>query len=72
MKGYNHSGCPCCARIAFDRSVCGYVVKLCWLSRHGHVVNLSSIVGPVKFEADLYVEERSQLANFDQIGYTDL
>ena len=37
-----------------------------------HVVNLSSIVGHVRFEANLFVDERSQLANFDKIGYTGL
>ena len=39
-KGYSQYGCPLCIRIAFDRSACGYVVKLCRLSHVGHVVNL--------------------------------
>ena len=72
MKDYSNSERPFCIRIAFDRSVCGYVVKLCCLSRVGHVVNLLSIVDHVKFEADLSVEDGSQLANFGQIGYTGL
>ena len=38
----------------------------------GHVVNLSSIVGHVRFGADLSVDERSQLSNFGKIGYTGL
>ena len=71
-KCYYHYECLFCVRIVFDRSVCGHVVKLCQLYRVGHVVNLSSIVGHVKFEADLSVEERSQLANFGQNGYTGL
>ena len=51
-KGYNQSECPFCVRIAFDGSVCAYIVKLCRLSHVGHGVNLSSIVGHVKYEAD--------------------
>ena len=38
----------------------------------GHVVNLSFIVGHIRFEAGVYIEERSQLANFGKIGYTGL
>ena len=38
----------------------------------GHVVNLSSIVGHVRFEADLSVDERSQLVNFGKFDYTGL
>ena len=49
-----------------------YVVKLYRLSRVSHVVNLSSIVGHVEFEAGLSGEDRSQLANFGKIGYTGL
>ena len=36
----------------------------------GHGVNVSSIVGHVKFEADWYIEERIQLVNFGKINYT--
>ena len=35
-------------------------------------MNLSSIVGHVRVEAYLSVDERSQLANFGKIGYTGL
>ena len=38
----------------------------------GHIVNLSSIIGHVKFEAGIYIEEKSQLVNFGKIGYTSL
>ena len=71
-KGCDRTTCPFCVRIAFDRVVRGYIVKVCMLSHLGHVVNLSSIIGHVKFEADLSLEERSQLVNFGKIGYTGL
>ena len=57
-KGYEHSGCPFCVRITFDRSVGSYVVKLCRCLHTGHVVNLSSIPGHIRFESDLSAEER--------------
>ena len=47
-------------------------LKRCRSSHIRHAVNLSSIVGHVKFEADLSVEERRQLANFGKISYTSL
>ena len=71
-KGFNDSDCLFFVRVVFDRSVGVYVVKICWSSHMDHVVNLSSIVGHVRFEANLFVDERSQLANFDKIGYTGL
>ena len=71
-KGYEHAGCPFSVRIAFDRSVGSYVVKLCRCLHTGHVVNLYSIPGHVKFESDLSADERGQLANFGKIGYTGL
>ena len=71
-KGCELSGCPFSVRIRFDRSVGSYVVKLCRCLRTGHVVNLSSIPGHVKFESDLFVDEREQLAKFGKIGYTGL
>jgi len=71
-KGFSHSDCSFYVRVAFDRSVGVYVVKRCRSSHMGHVVNLYSIVGHVRFEADLSVDERSQLANFGKIGYTGL
>ena len=71
-KGFNHSDYPFCVCVAFDRSVGGYIFKRCRSSHIRHAVNLSSIVGHVKFEADLSVEERRQLANFGKIGYTSL
>ena len=71
-KGCDHSGCPFCVRIAFDRSVGSYVVKLCRCLHTGHVVNLSSIPGHIRFESDLSIEERSQLPNFGKIGFTGL
>ena len=58
-KGCEHSGCPFSVRIAFDRSVGCYVVKLCRCLHTGHVVNLSSIPGHVKFESDLSADVRS-------------
>ena len=63
---------PFCVRVVFDKTVGGYVIIVCRLSHLGHVVNLSSIIGHVKFEADLSIEERSQLANFGKIDYTGL
>ena len=72
MKGFNHSNCPFCVRVAFDRLVYVHVVKRCRSSHIGHVVNLSSIVGHIRFEAGAYIEERNQLANFGKIGYTGL
>ena len=71
-KDFNHPDCPFCIRVAFDRLVCAYVVKRCRSSFIGYVVNLSSIVGHVRYESDLSVDERSQLANFGKIGYTSL
>ena len=57
-KGCEQSSCPFSVRIAFDRSVSSYVVKLCRCLHTGHVVNLSTIAGHVKFESDLSVDER--------------
>ena len=71
-KSFCHLDCPFCVRVAYDRSVGDYVVKRRRSSYIDHIVNLSSIVGHVRFEADLSVEERSQLANFGKIGYTGL
>ena len=71
-KGCDHSGCPFSVRIAFNRSVGFYVVKLCRCLHTGHVVNLSSIPGYVRFELDLSADKRGQLANFGKIGYTGL
>ena len=71
-KGCEQSSCPFSVRIAFDRSVSSYVVKLCRCLYTGHVVNLSTIAGHVKFESDLSVDEREHLANFGKIGYTGL
>ena len=48
-KGCDHSDCPFCVRVTFDRSVCSYVVKLCQCTHTDHVVNLSSIPGHVRF-----------------------
>ena len=67
----SYSDCPFYVRVAFDRLVSAYIVKRCRSSHMGHAVNLSSIVGHVRFEADLSIDERSQLANFGKIGYTD-
>ena len=67
-KGCEHSGCPFCVRIAFNRSVGSYVVKLCRCLHTGHVVNLSSIPGHIRFASDLSIEERSQSVNFGKIG----
>ena len=51
-KGFNHPDCPFCIRVAFDRSVGAYVVKRCRSSHTCHGVNLSSIVGHVRYESD--------------------
>ena len=71
-KGCEHSGCPFCVRIAFDRSVDFYIVKLCQCLHTSHIVNVSSIPGHIMFESDLSIEERCQLAIFCKIGYTGL
>ena len=71
-RGFNHSDCPFCIRVALYRSIGVYVVKMCRSSHMDHVVNISSIVGHVRFEADLSIDERGQLANFGKIGYTSL
>ena len=71
-KGCSHSEYPFCVCIALDKSACCYVDKLYRLYFVGDIVNLSSIDSHVKFVADLYVEERSRLTNFGQIGYTSL
>ena len=63
---------PFCVRIAFDRAVGGYIAKVYRLSHLSHVVNVSFIIGRVKFEADLSIEGRSQLINFGKISYSDL
>ena len=70
-KGYDRTISPFCIRVAFDTAVGGYVVKVCQLSHLDHVANFPSIVGYVKFEANLSTEERSQLVNFGKIDYTD-
>ena len=51
--------CPFCVGVAFERVGDGYVVKMYRLSHLGHVINFSSIVGHVKFEATLSTVERS-------------
>ena len=45
---------------------------MCRLTHLGHVVNSSSIIGYVKFEADLYIEEKSQMITFGEMSYTGL
>ena len=64
--------CSIYIRIAFDRAIGGHIIKVCRLSYLGHIINLSSIISQPKFEADLSIEERSQLVNFSNIGYIDL
>ena len=51
-KGCDRTTCPFCVCVAFDRAVGGYVITVCSLSHLGHVVNFSSIIYHVKFEAD--------------------
>ena len=63
-KSYSYLDYSFCAHVAFDRSIRGYVVKRCRDLNIGHFVNLSFIIGHVRSEGDLSVEERSQLANF--------
>ena len=72
MKGCDHTTCQFCVRIVFERSDGSYVIKVCRLAHLGHVVNLSSISGHVEFEADLSIEEKSQLVTFGKFGYTNL
>ena len=55
-KGCNRGMCPFCVRVVFDRVVGGYVFKVYRLPHLDHVVNFSSIVDHVKFEADLSSE----------------
>ena len=45
---------------------------MCRLAHLGHVVKLSSIISHVKFEADLSIEEKSQLVTFGKICYTTI
>ena len=71
-KGCEYSGCPFSVRIAFNRSVGFYVVKLCRFLHTCHVVNLSSIPGHARCEKDSSADERGQLENFGKIGYTGL
>ena len=71
-KGCEHSGCPFCVRIALDRSVGSYIVKMCRCLYTSHVVNLSFIPGHIRFESNLSIEERIQLENFGKISYTGL
>ena len=71
-KGFSHSDCSFYVRVAFDRSVGSYVGKVCQLTHLGRVVNLFSTFGHVKCEYDLSIEERTQLVDFRNIGYTDL
>ena len=72
MKGCGRIMCPFCVHVAFDRVVGGYIVKVCQLSHLDRVVDVSSIVGRVKFEAELSIEERKQLDTFGKMGYTGL
>ena len=60
-KGRDHSDCPFYVRIAFDRSVGSYVVKLCRCLHTGHAVNLTSIPGHIRFASNLSIEERRLL-----------
>ena len=46
-------------RVVFDRIFVSYVVKVYRLSRLDHVVIFLSIVGNVKFEADVSTKEMS-------------
>ena len=55
-KGCVHSGCSFCVCIVFDRSVGSYIVKLCRCLHTGHVVNLSSIPGHIRFESNLSID----------------
>ena len=64
--------CPFYVRIVFDRVVSSCSVKIYWLFQLGHMVNFSSIVGHIKFEAHFSVGERSKLLNFGKMGYTAL
>ena len=71
-KGFNFPGYAFCIRVAFDRSVGAYIVNWCRSSYMGHVVNLPSIVGHVRYESNLSVDERIQLADFGKICYISL
>ena len=71
-KGCDRTTSSFCVRIAFDRSVGSYIVKVHRFTHLGHVVNLPFIIGHVKFEADLSIEEKSQLVTFGKICYTTI
>ena len=64
--------CPFCVRVAFDRVVGGCVAKVYRLFRLGDVINFSSIVGHVKFENNVSIEERSWLVDFNKMRCTSL
>ena len=69
-KGCDRTTCSFCVRIVFYILVGSYIVKVCRLTDVDHVVNLSSIIGHVKFEAGLSIEEKNQLVAFGKMGYT--
>ena len=71
-KGCDRTTCSFCVRIVFYILVGSCIVKVCQLTDVGHVVNLSSIIGHVKFEANLSIEEKIQLVTFGKMGYTGL
>ena len=64
-KDCDHTTCPFCVRVVF-------IVKVCRLTRLGHVVTLSSILGHVKFEDDLSIEEKRQFVTVGKMSYTGL
>ena len=58
-KGCDSILCVFYVRVVFDRIFVSYVVKVYRLSRLDHVVIFLSIVGNVKFEADVSTKEMS-------------
>ena len=71
-KGCDRMMCLFCVCGVFDREVGGYVVNVCQLFYLGHIVNFSSIVGHVKFENNVSIEEKSWLVDFNKMRCTSL
>ena len=62
--------CPFCVRISFDRKQVVMLFKKNVLTHEGHVVNEVYTYGHARFESDLSVDEKNQLAKLGRIGST--
>ena len=60
---YAYSVC----RVSFDRRENTYIVKSYNAGHECHVGNWTSIVGHVKFESNVYIEEKDYLNNFEKM-----